>query len=51
MLESRKIDHLIALRRLKNRENPPDVLTVKNRIDVEGSEWKRVIYKRLRSKG
>jgi len=25
------------------------VLTVKDRIDVEGPEWERVIYKRLRA--
>ena len=25
------------------------MLTVKDRIDVEGPEWKRVIYKRLRA--
>ena len=48
-LESRKVDHIIAWRRLKGRENPPDVLTVKNKIDVEGPEWKRVVYKRLRA--
>ena len=27
--------------------NPPDVLTVKDRIDVEGPDWKRVVYKRM----
>jgi hypothetical protein len=48
-LEARKVDHLIAWRRLKGRENPPDVLTVKDRIDVEGPEWLRVTYKRLRA--
>ena len=37
-LESLKIDHINASRRLKGRENPPDVLTVKARIDVEGPE-------------
>ena len=34
---------------MKGRVNPPDVLTVKDRIDVEGPEWKRVIYKRMRA--
>ena len=29
--------------------NPPEVLSVKDRIDVEGPEWLRVIYKRLRA--
>ena len=49
LLESLKIGHIIAWRRVKGRVSPPDVLTVKNRIDVEGPEWKRVIYKRLRA--
>jgi hypothetical protein len=48
-LKSRKVDHIIAWRRLKGRENPADVLTVKDKIDVEGPEWKRVVYKRLRA--
>ena len=34
LLESLKIDHSIAYRRLKGRENPPDVLTVKDRIAI-----------------
>jgi len=29
--------------------NPPDVLFVKDRIDVEGPEWKKANYKRLRA--
>ena len=49
LLESLKIGSVIAWRRLKGRENPTVVLTVKDRIDVEGPEWKRVIYKRLRA--
>jgi hypothetical protein len=49
LLDSLKISGIIAWRRLKGRENPPDVLTVKDRIDVEGSEWMRVVYKRLRA--
>jgi hypothetical protein len=49
LLDSLKVGHVIAWRRLKGRENPPDVLSVKDRIDVEGPEWKRVIYKRLRA--
>jgi hypothetical protein len=40
---------MIAWRRVKGRENPPYVLTVKGRIDVEGPEWKRIIFKRLRA--
>jgi hypothetical protein len=48
LLESLKIGHVIAWRRLKGRENPPDVLSVKDRIGVEGPEWKKAIYKRLR---
>ena len=34
---------------MPGRVNPADVLTVKDRIDVEGAEWKRVIYKRLKA--
>ena len=49
VLEQKKISHLIPWRRLKGRVNPPGVLTVKDRIDVEGPEWKRVAYKRLRA--
>jgi hypothetical protein len=49
ILDARKVEGLIAWRRVKGRENPPDVLTVKDRIDVEGPEYKRVVYKRLRA--
>ena len=48
-LKARKIGSIIAWRRLKGRVNPPDVLTVKDRIDVEGPEPLRVVYKRLRA--
>jgi hypothetical protein len=48
-LEDRKMGNLIAWRRMRGRENPPDMLTVKDRIDVEGPEHKRVVYKRLRA--
>jgi hypothetical protein len=34
---------------LEGRENPTGVLTVKDRIDVEGPEYLRVVYKRLRA--
>jgi hypothetical protein len=47
LLESLKIGSVIAWRRMKDRENPPDVLSVKVCIDVEGPEWMRVVYKRL----
>ena len=40
-LETRKIDNVIAWRRLKGRENPSDVLSVKDRIDVEGPKHLR----------
>lgn len=30
--------------------NPSDVLSVRARIDMEGPEWYRVVYHRLRSK-
>jgi hypothetical protein len=49
LLDSLKIGYIIAWRRLKGRVNPADVLTVKDRIDVEGPEWKKRIYKRLRA--
>jgi len=48
-IEARKVAPLIAWRRMRGRENPPGVLTVKDRIDVEGPEWMRAIYKRLRA--
>ena len=49
-LESRKVSHIIARRRMRGRINPPDVLTVKDRIGVEGPDWMCVTYKLLRSK-
>jgi hypothetical protein len=48
-LVARRMAPLVAWRRMKRRVNPPDVLTVKDRIDVEGPEYKRVVYKRLRA--
>ena len=36
LLNSLKIGSVNAWRRLKGRENPPNVLSVKDRIDVEG---------------
>ena len=48
-LEARRMGSLIAWRRLKGRNNPADVLSVRDRIDVEGPEYKRVVYKRLRA--
>jgi hypothetical protein len=50
MLEQEKIDHLIPWRRLKGRKIPPGVLTVKNRIQVDGPEYMRVIFGRLRAR-
>ena len=49
-LSLRKISGVIPWRRLKGRENPSDVLSVKDRIDVEGPEHLRVVYKMLRAK-
>jgi hypothetical protein len=49
-LSSRKISGVIPWRRLKGRENPSDVLSVKDRIDVEGPQYLRVVYKMLRAK-
>jgi len=48
-LEDRRIAPLVAWRRMKGRENPSDVLSVRDRIDVEGPEYMRVVYKRLRA--
>jgi len=48
-LEARRMAPLVAWRRMRGRENSPDVLTVKDRIDVEGPEWMRAVYKRLRA--
>jgi hypothetical protein len=49
-LRSRKMQYIIPWRRLKKRVNPSSVLSVKDRIDVEGPEHLCVIYKKLRSK-
>jgi hypothetical protein len=48
-LRAKRIANIIAWRRFKGHENPPDVLTVKGRIDVEGPEHMRVVYKRMRA--
>jgi hypothetical protein len=49
-LDLRKISGVIPWRRLKRRVNPSTVLSVKDRIDVEGPEHLRVVYKMLRAK-
>jgi transposase len=49
-LNLRKISSVISWRRLRGRRNPSDVLSVKDRIDVEGPEHLRVMYKMLRAK-
>jgi hypothetical protein len=49
VLEAHRMASLVAWRRMRGRENPSDVLTIRDRIDVEGPEYKRVIYKRLRA--
>jgi len=48
-LQERRIGHIIVWRRLKGRDNPPDVLTVKDRIDLEGPGYLRCIYQRLKA--
>jgi hypothetical protein len=48
-LEALKVSHIVAWRKLKRRVNPPTVLSVKDRIDVEGPEWLRAVYMRLRA--
>jgi len=50
LLEQRKIGNLVCWRRLKGRKNPSDVLTVKDRILVEGPEHKRVMFGCLRAR-
>jgi len=49
MLEQRKIGNLVCWRRLKGRKNPSDVLTLKDRVLVEGPEHKRVMFGCLRA--
>src|SRR4030067_134848 len=49
-LSSRKISGGLSWRRLKGRGNPSDVGSVKDRIDVEGPQYLRVVYKMLRAK-
>jgi len=49
LLDKLKMSQVIAWRKLKGRVNPPDVISVKDRIDVEGPEWMRTLYKRLRA--
>ena len=48
-LGANRIANIVAWKRHRGHENPPDVLTVKDRIDVEGPEHLRVVYKRLRA--
>jgi hypothetical protein len=48
-LEAMRIANIVAWKRYKGHENPADVLTVKDRIDVEGPEYLRVVYKRMRA--
>lgn len=48
-LKARRINSIIPWRRLGGRVSPSDVLSVKDRIDVEGPEYLRVVYKRLRA--
>jgi transposase len=48
-LKAKRIANIIAWRRYEGHENPPDVLTVKDRIDVEGPEHLRAVYKRMRA--
>jgi hypothetical protein len=49
LLESNKVSHVVPWRRMKRRVNPPSVLSVKDRIDVEGPEHLRCVYHRLRA--
>ena len=47
--DDKEISNVIAWRRLKGRRNPEGVLTLKNRIDVEGPGHLRIVYKGLRA--
>jgi len=49
LLEGLRIDPVIPWRRMRRRVNPPEVLSVKDRIDVEGPEHLRCVYHRLRA--
>jgi hypothetical protein len=49
LLEGRRISHVIPWRRMRRRVNPSEVLSVKDRIDVEGPEHLRCVYHRLRA--
>ena len=49
LLESHRVSYVIPWRRLKHRVNPVEVLSVKDRIDVEGPEYLRCVYPRLRA--
>jgi hypothetical protein len=49
-LNARRIEGVIPWRSLKGRVNPSNVLSVKERIDVDGPKHLRVVYKKLRSK-
>src|SRR4030065_724171 len=44
-----RIANIVAWKRHRGHGNPPDVLTVKDRIDVEGPQYLRVVYQRLRA--
>jgi hypothetical protein len=48
-LRGRRIASIIPWKRHKGHDNPSDVLTVKDRVDVEGPEYLRIVYKRLRA--
>jgi hypothetical protein len=50
-IQARKVGHIVARRRMRGKVTPPDVMTVKDRIGVEGPDWMCVTYKLLRSKG
>ena len=49
LLEGLRIDPVIPWRRMRRRVNPSEVLSVRDRIDVEGPEHLRCVYHRLRA--
>ena len=48
-LGANRIANIVAWKRHRGHGNPPDVLTVKDWIDVDGPEHLRAVYKRLRA--
>ena len=50
-LEYLRTAPLVAWRCTRGQENPPNMLTVRDHIDVGCPEWMRAVYERLRTWG